>query len=935
MRIPLATYRIQFSPGFGFSAAKDIVPYLHELGISDIYASPIFQARKGSTHGYDVVDPTQINPELGTTEEFEALIEELRRYDMGWIQDIVPNHMAYDGQNRMLMDVLENGQSSAYFDYFDIDWNHPYEGIRAKILAPFLAEFYGECLENGEIRLHYDANGLSVSYFDLKLPITIESYGNVFTHGLAHLRRKLGGKHPDFVKLLGVLFVLKNLPPKEEIRERADQVVFTKSMLWELYTGCPEIKEFIDANVARYNGTKGDPASFDLLDQLLSEQLYRLAFWKVAAEELDYRRFFNINELISLRVEDEKVFRHIHALILKLVREQKFTGLRIDHIDGLYDPLKYLQRLRLELGGEFHLVVEKILDLDEALPTSWPVQGTTGYDFLNFVNGTFCERRHEKKMTQTYARFTGIDAPCSQIATEKKRLIIGKYMAGDIESLAHLLKSISSRDRHGADVTLYGLKRALVEVLTFFPVYRSYVSEQNFTDQDRLLLEEAIGEARLANPGLLLEINFIARFLLLDFGNHMPDEEQKRWLHFVMRFQQLTGPLMAKGFEDTTFYVYNRLLSLNNVGGNPGRFGTSPDELHQFNRRRQELWPHAMNGTTTHDTKRGEDASARINVLSELPDEWKKSVELWSKVNRSKKTKLNGIEAPDRNDEYFLYQTLIGAFPVGAKLEPEFLDRIKAYLVKAVREAKVHTEWLKPDLAYEGAFIAFIEKILDRSEANRFLPHFSAFAEKIAHYGILNSLSQTLIKIASPGVPDFYRGTELWDFSFVDPDNRRPVDFERRKKIARAIAKRACDPAGLMAELFATKHDGRMKLFMVQRALEARKSRPALFQCGEYVPLKIRGQWKDHVVAFARHEQNSWAIAVAPRMLTRLLNDGQFPLGTEVWKDTDIVLPAEAHVSWRDAISGYLIADQRALPLGSALEHFPVALLMSESVTTN
>ena len=935
MRIPLATYRIQFSPTFGFSAAKDIVPYLHELGISDIYASPIFQARKGSPHGYDVVDPTRLNPELGTTEEFEALIEEVRRYDMGWIQDIVPNHMAYDGQNRMLMDVLENGAASIYFDYFDIDWNHPYEGIRKKILAPFLGGFYGECLEKGEIRLHYDRDGLSVSYFNLRLPLMIESYSNVFTHGLAALRRKLGGKHPEFVKLLGVLFVLKNLPPTEEARERADQVTFTKSMLWELYMGSPEIKEFIDANVARYNGTKGDPASFDILDRLLSEQLYRLSFWKVAAEELDYRRFFNINELISLRIEEEKVFRHTHELVFKLVREGKFTGLRVDHIDGLYDPLKYVQRLREELG-DIYLVVEKILDLDESLPREWPVQGTTGYDFLNYAGGVFCDCEQAQKFTDIYTDFSGVDAPCLEIATEKKRLIIGKYMAGDIENLAHLLKSISSRDRHSADVTLYGLKRALVEVLTFFPVYRSYVSEQSFTEQDRSLLQEAIDKARQANPGLLLEINFIANFLLLQFGNHFPEEEQKRWLHFVMRFQQLTAPLMAKGFEDTTFYVYNRLLSLNNVGGNPDKFGIAPEEFHQFNRRRQEHWPDSMSATSTHDTKRGEDASARINVLSELPDEWAKSIELWSEFNRSQKTKLKGIEAPDQNDEYFLYQTLIGAFPLGGILEAEFLERIKAYIVKAVREAKVHTEWLKPDLAYEDAFVAFIEKILTRSETNRFLADFSAFAEKIAHYGMLNSLSQTLLKIAAPGVPDFYQGTERWDLSFVDPDNRRPVDFDSRQKSSHAIAKRAeCDPAGLTAELFASKHDGRMKLFVVQRALEARKRSPTLFQRGEYIPLTIHGQRKDHVIAFARREQDSWVIAVAPRMLTRLVNDRQFPLGTEVWRDTEIVLPAAAQVSWRDAMSGHRIPDQRAVSLASALEHFPVALLMSESVRTS
>lgn len=350
MSLPISTYRLQFTPAFGFAAAQEIVPYLHRLGVSDIYASPIFQARKGSMHGYDIVDPTELNPELGTMAEFDALIEDVRRRDMGWIQDIVPNHLAYDGQNRMLVDVLENGPGSPYFEYFDIDWNHPYDGIRKRILAPFLGGFYGQCLENGEITLRYDKDGLSINYFDLRLPLAIESYSNVFAYGLTSLRRKLGSKHPDFAKLLGVLFVLKNLPPKEETRERADQVVFVKSILSELY-GSTEVKEFMDANVARFNGSKGDPGSFDLLDQLLSEQLYRLSFWKVAAEELNYRRFFNINELISLRVEDERVFRHTHSLIFKLVREGKFTGLRIDHIDGLYDPLTYLRRLRQELGG--------------------------------------------------------------------------------------------------------------------------------------------------------------------------------------------------------------------------------------------------------------------------------------------------------------------------------------------------------------------------------------------------------------------------------------------------------------------------------------------------------------------------------------------------------------------------------------------------------
>jgi len=469
MKIPSATYRLQLTPKFGFTEAESVLPYLRELGISDIYASPIFHARAGSLHGYDVVDPNQLNPELGSAEAFESLHEHARRLGLGWVQDIVPNHMAYDGQNRMLMDVLENGEASPFFDFFDIDWQHPYESMRGKVLAPFLGGFYGECLENGEITLYYDQRGLGIRYFSLQLPVNLESYNEVLTQDVNSLRKRLGSRHLDFIKLLGVLYALKNIPPKQESADRADQILFVKQMLWELYTGTLEIKEHLDANIARFNGIPGNPESFSLLDRLLSQQYYRLSFWKVAAEELDYRRFFNINELISLRVEDEKVFRHSHTLIFKLVRDGKFTGLRVDHVDGLYDPLGYLKRLRRE-AGDLYLTVEKILGVDEELPSAWPVEGTTGYDYLNFLNGIFCAGQQRRRFSQIYERFTGLETSWPALMPEKKRLIIGKYMAGDIESLAYLLKRVSSRDRHAADVTLYGLKRALVEVLAFFPV---------------------------------------------------------------------------------------------------------------------------------------------------------------------------------------------------------------------------------------------------------------------------------------------------------------------------------------------------------------------------------------------------------------------------------------------------------------------------------
>ncbi len=935
MRIPAATYRLQFTAQFAFNQARDILSYLYELGISDIYASPIFYARAGSTHGYDVVDPNQLNPELGTAADFEFLTEDASRLGLGWLQDIVPNHMAYDSRNQMLMDVLENGPASPYSDYFDIEWNHPYDSMKGKVLAPFLGKFYGECLEDGEVTLHYDQGGFHVRYFSLNLPVNIESYSDVLTDNLAGLRRRLGTGHLDFIKLLGILYTLKNIAPKQESAERADQIVFVKRILWELYNSNSEVKQHLDANLARYNGTRGQPESFNPLDRLLSQQWFRLSFWKVAAEELDYRRFFNINELISLRMEDEKVYRHTHALALKLAAEGKFTGLRVDHVDGLYDPLSYLQWLRRDVPASY-LTVEKILGFDEDLPALWPVQGTTGYEFLNYLNGIFCAREQRRTFNQIYSRFTGIETSCAELVIEKKRLIIGKYMAGDVENLAFVLRSVSSRDRHGADVTLYGLKRALVEVLSFFPVYRSYISREQAGVEDQRWLRVAIERAKAANPGLLLELNFIERFLLLDFADHQGEEERNHWTHFVMRFQQLTGPLMAKGFEDTALYVYNRLLSLNDVGGDPDRFGVLVDEFHHFNQRRHERWPHTMNATATHDTKRGEDARARINVLSELPQEWESRLRSWSKINRPKKVKIKGIDVPDRNDEYFLYQTLIGAYPPDSEHDGQFVERLKAYLIKAVREAKVHTEWLKPDLAYEEAFVDFAAAMLGPSEQNRFLADFVPFAKKIAYCGMFNSLGQALLKVAAPGVPDVYQGTELWDLSFVDPDNRRPVDFDLRHRCLHDLkAAESKNRMVLLQDLLANWRDGRIKLYLLHKLLTFRRAHTELFAAGDYIPLGAGGRWGRQICAFARRRDQIWVIAIAPRMIGGLVYRGNVPLGEAAWESGTLSLPAGAPSRWRDVISDKLIETMgdNILRLSDVFEYFPVSLLCHEELT--
>ncbi len=928
MRIPRATYRIQFHSEFNLAAAKNIITYLADLGISDIYASPIFKARKGSTHGYDIVDPTQINPELGTPEQFEALINEIQNHYLGWVQDIVPNHMAYDSENTWLMDILENGTDSEASDYFDIDWEHPYEDFKGRVLTPMLGNFYGQCLENGEIQLNYDESGLSVNYYSLRLPVKIESYARFITQNLGQLARALGGRrHPDFVKLLGILYLVKNAPAEPKGKERYDEIAFVKGLLWELYTQNPEVKEFIDNNIKLFNGEKGNPESFNLLNSLLNEQFYRLSFWKVGAEEINYRRFFTVNELISVKVQEIKVFHKTHSLISQLVEEGKITGLRIDHIDGLYDPTQYLTRLRQKVG-DVYITVEKILELKEKLPEIWQIQGTSGYEFLNYVNGIFCRRESEEQFNDLYIKFTAIETPYEQLFFEKKQLIVEKNLAGDVDNLAQILKRIAGQTWLGIDFTMNGLKRTLAELLALFPVYRTYVNGDGLSEEDRSYIKEVIEETRGRIPLLLNELNFIEKLLLLEWEESLTPEQRDLRLHFVMRLQQLTGPLMAKGIEDTLFYVYNRLLSLNEVGGHPGRFGITTTEFHTFNQKQSIAWLHKMNATATHDTKRGEDARTRLNVLSEIPEEWEKQVKTWSEINRSQKINVRGRAVPAANDEYFFYQTLVGAYPFDESENATFVGRVKDYLLKSVREAKLHTAWLRPDTAYEEGFLEFVDKVLEPSESNQFMQEFLPFQKWVTGYGIFNSLSQTLLKYTAPGVPDTYQGTELWDLSMVDPDNRRPVDYQQRISFLNDIKEKAqTDVLKLIDELFSNKEDGRIKLFLTYRVLQARKENLAVFQKGDYLTLDVSGKFKDHIVAFARSDGNKMSIAIAPRFLTSLVQPGEYPLGKQ-WDDTYLQLPSAAPSAWKDAITSQMIQADGTLQIGKALKHFPVALLI-------
>lgn len=923
MAIPTATYRLQFNADFKFKDAENIVTYLQKLGISDIYASPIFKACTGSSHGYNIVDPCQLNPEIGTREEFENLSEILQKQEMGWLQDIVPNHMAYHSENELLMDVLANGPKSDYYDFFDIQWEHPYQDIQGKLLVPLLGDFYGNSLEKGELKLKYQASGLFVNYYDLNFPLRIESYLEVITHNLETLEETLEGKDPDFIKFLGILYLLKNASTINNQEQYRNQIAFSKSLLWELFQTNPVINEFITDNIKLFN------QNYELLDHILSNQYFRLSFWKVGAEELNYRRFFTINELICVSIEKLAVFEQTHTLIQELVQNHHFTGLRVDHIDGLYNPKEYLERLR-KYTGSTYVLVEKILQPGETLPEDWPVQGTSGYEFLYYLNGLFCQKANETEFIQIYRHFTGQWESYESREIGCKRLIADRNLAGDVENLANMLKEIASRYRSTRDFTLSGIRRAIVEVLVLFPIYRTYITSDGVNERHRTYVRRVIQAAKRNNSQLVNELNFIEELFLLQGIENLTEIEKTQRLHWVMRMQQFSGPLMAKGVEDTLFYIYNPLVSLNEVGGAPQHFGVTISEFHAFNQQQVNYWPHSLNTSSTHDTKRSEDVRARINVLSEMPQEWQAQVITWGKMNEQHKQDINHPINLDTNDEYFLYQTLVGAFPLEPYDHEEFIERIKEYVIKAVREAKVHTAWLHPDTDYEQNFVTFVDKLLADEADNEFLASLRSFQQKITYYGMLNSLSQTLLKFTCPGVPDIYQGTEMWDLSLVDPDNRRRVDYQHRlHELEQLQAWREQNLAELLANMLSYSHDGRVKLYLISQTLTALREYQDIFQQGDYTPVSVSGKYADHVVAFARRAGDAIALIIVPRFLTTLIEVGKMPLGKEVWQDTILELTNNNVTEWIDIFTKQSLPHSSKLPVAKILTQFPVALLIS------
>jgi len=1017
-RLPTATYRVQFNANCTFRRIEAAVPYLNSLGISDVYASPFLQARPHSPHGYDIVNHAAINPEIGTLDDLHSLRSALKEHDMGLIADVVPNHMSNAPQlNVWWQDVLENGPSSPYAAYFDIDWMPLKPDLAYKVLLPVLGDQFGKVLEEGQLVVCYGDGSFWLEYFDKKYPLAPRSYASLLSPRIDELQQHLGEEHADLLELRSILTSIRNLPPRiesdqERLAEQRREKEVIKRRLHDLLERSPPVAEFVAENVRQINGQKGDSKSFDRLDELLSMQAYRLAYWRVAADEINYRRFFDINDLAAICTENPQVFLETHRLLFELLDEGTLTGLRIDHPDGLYDPRNYLCQLqeqefvrlcRRELAeiittaspqerGELErqspaieqrlvelwraamqipgaplarllfVVVEKILAHGESLPDDWPVHGTVGYEFLNSLSGLFVAAAGERALSALYTRFTDCSLDFEALAYRCKRLIVKSVMGSELHVLGYQLDRISEHNRLTRDFSLSSLTRALQEVVSCFGVYRTYVEPDRVLERDLHYVGRAVALAKRHNPAMSGSIfDFVHNALLLRYHDNSDPGERQAIQRFVGKFQQLTGPIMAKAVEDTAFYRYNRLVSLNEVGGEPARFGTSVAAFHQLNQSRLPRLSHTLNATSTHDTKRSEDVRARIHVLSEIGREWRERVQRWSRWHKRLKVEWEGAEVPSRNSEYLLYQTLVGIWPgqipVGDDLKA-FVDRIQQYAAKVGREAKVNTSWVSPNEAYEAAVAEFVRAILTEDRRRPFLKDLDDFAGKVADHGRWNSLSQLVLKVGSPGVPDFFQGTESWTLTLVDPDNRQPVDMVARceslnqlqANMAQALGtsrgndavaswlsaptrqdSRAQEQQFLQC-LVEQRGDGRIKQFVTLISLRTRQEFADLFSVGEYLPLAVTGAFAEHVVAFARQHQGQAAIIVVPRLTVSLSGFGGPPPLGELWQDTTVVLPdsfSHGRLSNRFSREFHAVQSGNRLRLAEVFRSFPVALLMT------
>ncbi len=918
--IPTATYRLQFTPQFGFDEAVAIVPYLRELGISHVYASPFLKARSGSTHGYDIIDHNAINPEIGGEDGFLRLSDALAAAQMGLILDFVPNHMGvHYADNAWWLDVLEWGPNSPHAASFDIEWSMLPERRRNGVLVPILGGPYGEALENGEIELRYDAKEGSFSawYSEHRLPIEPTRYGEI----LQKLVASAGAKDEPAGREL--LAIASRYPgPRNPTHDTAPQ--------FKAALAASAGADIIERGMKAYRPKTGEAGALLALHYLLERQNYRLAYWRLAGTEINYRRFFDINSLAGLRVEHRPTFKAIHQLVARLIGEGRLQGLRLDHIDGLLDPHRYLRDLwrlvRSILRGKndsFYVVIEKILAHGERLPSFPGVAGTTGYEWLNVISHLLFDQGGMAVLDAVWRESSGDRRDFGEILARSKRRVLTSLLASEFMVLARLIARIAVGHYSTRDYAAERLREALEEFIVNFQVYRTYIAGTAPSTDDRLLVQEAIAQARADWFGSDFDIfAFLQDALTLDLiAPGRSGHSRSRVRRFSFKVQQLTGPAMAKAMEDTAFYRYHRLLALNEVGGDPRATALTVDQFHARMQARLETTPHGLTATATHDTKRGEDARTRLLALSELADDWGEAVREWRRLNEAYAGSADSNRAPSRSHEYMLYQALLGAWPLQG-VTPDFVGRMQAYAVKAAREGKEQTSWLAPNEIYESALAEFVAKILS-AENSRFVKTFDDFAQRAALLGALNSLTQLVLKATMPGVPDFYQGSEFWDFSLVDPDNRRPVDFTIREAALRQTS-REPDWEALTRQW----RDGNIKFALTRHLLKLRRELESLFTYGVYRPLDVSGESRDKVIAFARIHGRRAVLVITGRLFGKPTQGGRHWPSAGDWGDAVVSLAGFSAL--RPLLGIEQIGEAKIAAPDQLFPHLPVALLSAE-----
>ncbi|GAB2585378.1 malto-oligosyltrehalose synthase [Spirosoma areae] len=902
---PVSTYRIQFHKDFTFDHLDALVPYLQTLGVATIYASPIFRATPESSHGYDGVDPTRINPEIGTIDQLQTISKRLKQAGMGWVQDIVPNHMAYHIDNEWLTDVLEKGHLSRHAHFFETSLASSF--FSGRILAPFLPEPMDETPAQGNLALAYERDRFVLQVSGNTLPMKPGSYASI-------LQASVDEPVDSVQQLLAQLDQLRHLDEPEtyaiewaEFRQQLTALAET-----------PKIGTYVQACVDILNA---DPVR---LHKLAGEQHYRLCTEPETRQVMNYRRFFTVNGLICLNMRDEAVFQAVHSLPKKLVDESIFQGLRVDHIDGLFDPATYLEWLRELAGANVYIVVEKILQADEALPENWPVQGTSGYEFLAMVNNLLTNRYSEAQFREFYHALVGTDMPLPDRIRDRKAYFLAQYMGGELDNLYHYFFSLNLADEIGLDTLAAGeLKLAIGELLVACPVYRYYSNQFPMPDNEARVMRKLLKTIREKNPDLATAVGVLEGALLLK--PPVADAEyNSRAVRFYQRLMQFSGPLMAKGVEDTLLYTYNCFIGHNEVGDSPERFGLAVDGFHQAMQDRQRQWPLAQNTTATHDTKRGEDVRARLNVLTDLPHEWVAELKHWQQLTKPFKEN----NAPDANDEYLIYQNLLGAYPMPGQDEDDFPNRFRQYLEKALQEAKRHTTGWVVEGDYHAGVRWFTDNLLNQQSP--FWARFRAFHHEIADFGVTNSLGQVMLKFTCPGVPDVYQGGEGWDLSFVDPDNRRPVDFAKRQLWLTDLTARQQLGENLWLDLWQHRFDGRVKFWLTHALLHERQKNALLFAEGAYVPVSVEGAYRDFILAFSRQHNTVWYVVIVPLHMAQLCREQTKAVLDLDWSDTRVSLPANAPTAWTDCLSGVAGNGDKKVFVQSVLRQLPVALLRIE-----